>query len=145
MLSGLLIRSPYVDWILAGSKTWEMRGSRTSKRGRIALIQSGTGTVIGVADLVDVVGPLKVSELAANSSKAGYEKDERVTELPYERTFAWVLQNARRLSEPVPYSHPYGAVIWVNLTPAVENVVLQQVGQRWNPAKATRKPMGKVP
>jgi hypothetical protein len=65
--------------------------------------------------------------------------------LPYERTFAWVLQNARRLSEPVPYSHPYGAVIWVNLTPAVENVVLQQVGQRWNPTKATRKPMGKVP
>ena len=22
MLSGLLIRSPYIDWILAGSKTW---------------------------------------------------------------------------------------------------------------------------
>jgi hypothetical protein len=42
MLSGLLIRSPYVDWILAGSKTWEIRGSSTAKRGRIALIQSGS-------------------------------------------------------------------------------------------------------
>jgi hypothetical protein len=58
MLSGLLIRSPYIDWILAGSKTWEIRGSSTAKRGRIALIQSGSGTVIGVADLVDAVGPL---------------------------------------------------------------------------------------
>jgi hypothetical protein len=52
------MRSPYVDWILAGSKTWEIRGSSTGKRGRIALIQSGSGTVIGVADLVGVVGPL---------------------------------------------------------------------------------------
>ena len=32
MLSGLLIRSPYVDWILAGSKTWEIRGSSTKAR-----------------------------------------------------------------------------------------------------------------
>ena len=41
MLSGLLIRSPFIDWILSGSKTWEIRGSRTTKQGRIALIRSG--------------------------------------------------------------------------------------------------------
>jgi hypothetical protein len=35
MLSGLLIRSPYIDWILAGTKTWEIRGSSNAKRGRI--------------------------------------------------------------------------------------------------------------
>jgi hypothetical protein len=38
MLSGLLIRSPHIDWILAGNKTWEIRGSSTVKRGRVALI-----------------------------------------------------------------------------------------------------------
>jgi hypothetical protein len=70
MLSGLLIRSPYVDWILAGSKTWEIRGSFTAKRGRIALIQSGSGTVIGVADLVGVAGPLTLRDLAANTANS---------------------------------------------------------------------------
>jgi hypothetical protein len=59
MMSALLIRASYIDWILNRSKIWEIRGSRTTKRGRIGLIQSGTGKVVGVADLVDVVGPLR--------------------------------------------------------------------------------------
>jgi hypothetical protein len=130
MLDGLLIRSPFIDLILKGSKTWEMRGTRTSKRGRIALIKSGTGTVIGVVDLIDVVGPLRLSELAASASKAGFEKRERVTELPYKRTFAWVLQNPHRLKKPVPYAHPHGAIIWVNLKPGVETAVLKQARKR---------------
>ena len=67
MLNGLLIRTPWIDLILGGSKTWEIRGTRTSKRGRIGLIQSGTGAVIGVADLVDVAGPLTLAELVANA------------------------------------------------------------------------------
>jgi hypothetical protein len=128
VLNGLLIRPPWIGLILEGSKTWEIRGS-TSKRGRIALIQSGTGTVIGVPDLVDVVGPLTLSELTANASKAGFPEDEQITNLRYKRTFGWVLQRAHRLKQPVPYTHPSGAVIWVNLPPAVERAVLQQLGR----------------
>jgi hypothetical protein len=45
--------------------------------------------VIGVVDLVDVVGPLTLSELNANESKAGFAK--RLKKLPYKRTFSWVL------------------------------------------------------
>jgi ASCH domain-containing protein len=52
MLSGLLIRTPWIDLILEGSKIWEIPGKSTDKRGRLALIQSGTGTVVGVAELV---------------------------------------------------------------------------------------------
>jgi|SRR5579872_1381048 len=144
MLDGLLIRSPFIDLILKGSKTWEMRGSRTTKRGRIALIKSGTGTVVGVVDLVDVVGPLKRSELAANASKAGFERHERVTEMPYDRTFAWVVRNPQRLKKPVPYKHPYGAIIWVNLKRAVETAVLKQSRKRatlsHRPRKIQRRP-----
>ena len=29
--------------------------------------------------------------------------------------YAWELSNVRQLKRPVPYSHPQGAVIWVNL------------------------------
>jgi hypothetical protein len=74
MLSGLLIRSPYIDWILDGSKSWEIRGSATRKRGRIALVQSGTGTVVGSADLVDVIGPLTRSEYLSNARKMGLKR-----------------------------------------------------------------------
>ena len=52
MLDGLLIRAPWIDKILDGSKTWEIRGSNTYKAGHIGLIESGTGTVVGVAELV---------------------------------------------------------------------------------------------
>ena len=54
----LLIREPFVSWILSGKKTWELRGSATKIRGRIALVASGSGTVVGTCDLVDVRGPL---------------------------------------------------------------------------------------
>jgi len=131
MLSGLLIRSPYIDWILAGTKTWEIRGSSTSKRDRIALIQSGTGTVVGVADLVGVEGPLTRRELANNARKLGLKKTGTLRPLPYRRTFAWVLKNARKLKTPVRYRHPYGCIIWVNLGPGVQAAIsrhLKRVG-----------------
>jgi len=130
MLSALLIRSPHIDKILAGPKTWEMRGSATKKRGRIALIRSGSGTVVGVADLGDVVGPLTLKQYVANARKAGASKAEAAEGLPYRPTFAWVLQKAVRLKKPVPYRHPYGSVRWVTLEPAVERAVMRQIGRR---------------
>lgn len=128
MLDGLLIRMPWIDKILDASKTWEIRGSHTSKEGRIGLVESGTGTVVGVADLVGVVGPLSLKELSANWRKAGFDNEEHLSRLPYKQTFAWVLQNPKRLRQPVSYNHPSGAVIWVRLKPEVEQEVLRQVG-----------------
>lgn len=127
MLDGLLIRAPWIDKILDGSKTWEIRGSHTYKEGRIALIESGTGTVVGVAELAGAVGPLSLKELAANWRQAGFGRDEHLNRLPYKKTFAWVLKNPKRLRAPVPYDHPSGAVIWVRLKPSVEHAVLQQI------------------
>jgi hypothetical protein len=124
MLHGLLIRKPHLDRILAGEKTWEIRGSATSRRGPIALIQSGSGTVVGTCELVDCVGPLTLEQLNANSARAGLGQ---VSRLFYRRTFAWVLRGARRLAEPVPYVHPAGAVIWVRLAPEVEVHVMEQL------------------
>ena len=58
-----------VDKILDGEKTWEIRGSRTKVRGQIGLIASGSGTVIGVGDLMDCVGPLTNSEFRRNARR----------------------------------------------------------------------------
>jgi len=127
MLSGLLIRSPWIDRILDGSKTWEIRGNRTGKQGRIALIKSGSGTVVGVADLVGVTGPLRLAELVVNAQKAGFLQSEAPKRLPYKRTFAWILNNPKRLEQPVAYVHPSGSVIWVSLSPTVSNRILRQL------------------
>jgi hypothetical protein len=130
MLSGLLICSPYIDWILAGAKTWEIRGSSATKRDRIALIQSGTGTVVGVADLVGVEGPLTRRELAANARKLGLTKTGTLRRLPYRRTFAWVFKSVRKLKTPVRYRHPSGCIIWVNLGPGVQAAISRQLKPR---------------
>ncbi len=71
VLDGLLIRVPWIDKILDGSKTWKIRGSQTAKRGRIGLIESGTGTVAGAVELVASVGPLSLAELPFNASRCG--------------------------------------------------------------------------
>ena len=62
-MNGLIIRSPYVDWILAGKKSWEIRGRYTHVRGNIALIRGGSGLIVGTSELVGVVGPLSLREL----------------------------------------------------------------------------------
>jgi hypothetical protein len=112
---GLQIRKDPIDQILAGTKTWEIRGTTTSRRGSIALIESKSGLVVGTCEVVDVVGPLSLKELQVNEERTGFRPDD----LYYEKTYAWVLRNAHRLSKPIPFRHPQGAVIWVKLEPSV--------------------------
>jgi len=126
-MDALLIRSPWIDKILDGSKTCEVRGTRTTKRGQIGLIESGTGMIVGVANLVGVVGPISLAELVANSTSVGLTKSQAEGGLPYHRTFAWVMDRPRRLKRAVRYHHPPGAVIWVKLGSAVRHSVLQQL------------------
>ena len=54
-----------------------------------------------------------------------------MTPCAYPRTFGWMLQKPHRLKQPIPYTHPCGAVIWINLPPAVERAVLQASGPRF--------------
>jgi hypothetical protein len=126
---GLLIKKVWLDRILAGTKTWEIRSQRTTRRGPISLIQSGSGTVVGTTEIVDVVGPLTLEELQQAAPQAGF----LATRLPYAKTYAWVLKDAKRLPEPVPYEHPTGAVIWVRLAESV----VQQIEQAMSPDGGT--------
>ena len=116
-MSALIIRNAPLDKILAGTKTWEIRGSRTKIRETVGLIQSLSGTVVGICELIDCFGPLTAGEFRRNARKAGMNPSE-ATLGGYEKTFAWVLANAKRLKTPVPYKYPSGAVIWVELDEA---------------------------
>ena len=113
-MTGLVIKSPWIDLILSGQKTWEIRGSRTQMRERIALIKSKSGTVIGGCDVVDCIGPLTHDQLRATAERHRIPL-HMLDRLPYPQTYAWVVGNPKPLATPIAYRHPSGAVIWVRL------------------------------
>jgi hypothetical protein len=117
-MKGLIIGSPQIDKILAGKKTWEMRSTATKQRGLIALIRKGSGTVVGVVDLVDSRGPFDRKEMLENEHRHQITPDR--LDLPKICTYrhAWVMANVHAFQRPINYSHPSGAVIWVNLDAA---------------------------
>jgi hypothetical protein len=94
-------------------------------RGRIGLIRKGSKKVIGVADLVGTLPKLSPADLKASFGKHRIPENEIGQD--FKHSTAWVLQRPRPLLEPVPYSHPAGAVIWVNLDPGVTAMVEQQL------------------
>ena len=96
-MKGLIIRKPWIDLILRGKKFWELRGSNTHIRGEIALIESGSGTVVGTCELIDSLGPLSLAELRQATRKLGVKPHEFRKTKPYRRTHAWVVTNAKRL------------------------------------------------
>ena len=117
-MRGLLIRSPHIERILAGEKTWELRSRRTSLRGTIGLIRSKSGLVVGTCELVACDGPLSPGQLRRNAQRHR-APIAALRDLGYREVYAWVLANARPLEPPIPYQHPSGAVIWVDLAKAL--------------------------
>ena len=92
---------------------WKIRGSKTHIRGTIGLIEKGTGTVVGLCELVDCLGPLSLAEMRKNTKKHRIPVARlRSREGHYKTIYAWVLRNARRLKRPVPYKHKSGVIIW---------------------------------
>lgn len=113
ILDCLIVKEKWLNMILDGYKSLEIRGGRTHKRGLIGLIQSGTGEVKGIASLTDC------RELNKKDFKRlqGFHqiKDREWEELPYKKVYGWKLEERRRLKAPVKYIHPRGAVIWVKV------------------------------
>lgn len=87
----LFVRHPYAGWIVDGVKRIEYRTKQTNTRGRIGIIQSRSGTVIGDVEIT------------------GCNYNE---ELDY---YEWELANARRYAQPVPFQGKSGAVVWINV------------------------------
>ena len=110
-MKALIIKKPWIDYILDGNKIWEIRGSNTKIRGKIELIQSGSGLVVGSCEIIDCK-ELTLEEYAKNIDKHNIQE---VHILPYNKTYAWVISNVKRYEIPRKYKHPNGAIIWVNL------------------------------
>lgn len=134
---GLIIDEPWIDLILQGKKTWEMRATSTNQRGWFALIRKGSGTVIGAAFLDRVSGPYE-DEALLNAIDCHRVPESHFTKKGYNWRYAWHLSNIKPLPEPVRYRHKSGAVIWVKLEPEVTHalqLVLQSECTDANPNK----------
>lgn len=114
-MKGLLIREPWIGMILSGRKFWEMRSSRTHVRGRIALIRSGSGLVVGTAVVSDCLPALDADEMRQSTAFHGLPLDQLDEVMARGWTIPWVLSDVRALPTPIPYRHPSGAVTWVDL------------------------------
>ena len=110
MAKGLIVRKPWVDLILDGSKTWEMRSTHTKHRGPTYLIAGGTGLIVGACMLVGTHEVTK--DMAINTIDQHRVDDLSLLE---KWNVAWRLCSAKRFETPIPYQHPRGAVTWVNL------------------------------
>ncbi len=112
---GLIIDTPHIDHILSGRKSWEMRSTRTKTRGPVALIKKGSGAIFGIAYLVDSLGPLDTEQMLANQEKHLITPARVMSGEVSKWCHAWVFERPEMLPTPIPYRHPNGAVIWVNL------------------------------
>lgn len=130
MLKALIIRQPWIGMILRGEKTWEMRKQRCTHRGLIALIEQGTGTVVGTARIVDDLPPLTESELRARRDKHGIPEAQIAEVMANGWVRPWLLADVQRLSQPIRYDHPSGAVGWVILSADEEAAVRASISSR---------------
>lgn len=110
-MKALIIKEKWLNLILSGRKTWEIRSSNTKIRGKILLIKSGSKQIFGECELVD---SKKLNLYQYQISEDKHCIDIKQDILPYKNTYAWVLKNPKKYDNPIPYKHPMGAVIWVN-------------------------------
>jgi hypothetical protein len=107
----LIIKKEHLDKIFDNAKLWEMRSTKTNIRGRIGLIEAGSGLIMGEVILEDCGDALVEFQMI------GFSHLHQVPDLELLKKwkYPWMLSSAKRYKNPTPYKHPQGAVIWVKL------------------------------
>jgi hypothetical protein len=104
----LKIDDEWLKLILSGKKTWEIRRTNTSFRGRIALGNTKSKKREGYATIIDSI-EMPVQELKKHGDKHqancfldGYANGRKTL-------FAWVLKDIKTEPNPKPYSFSTGS------------------------------------
>jgi len=106
----LIVKNEWLDKIFNEGKVWEMRSFKTKITGRIGLIESGTGLIVGETTIIGCFpNPIPKKE-----SLIRYHKVEDLKLLDRWK-YAWQLKDSKRYDNPIPYNHPQGAVVWVKI------------------------------
>lgn len=119
----LKVQEPYATQIVNGEKSWELRRTNTSIRGRVG-IASG-GKLLGEAVLTDVRKE-KVDDLqrrrrfrqlhnnVSNEFIGKYSLGNK-NQKPLDELFVWVFEHPKVYNPPLHFEAPRGSVVWVNL------------------------------
>jgi hypothetical protein len=110
-MPALFIKKEWLDLILSGAKTWELRGKANHKSGVIALIESGTGKIMGTAG----ISTSFVLPRADLNRTWAHHRVSDSSIITYETIHVWPVANAHRLPEPLPFNRKVGPVIWITL------------------------------
>ena len=104
----LKIDDKWVNLILSGNKTWEIRRRKTRIRERIALGNTKTKHVVGYATIVDSV-EMTVEEMKKHHNK--HQANDFLDKYARgrETLFAWVLDDVQFKAKPKPYSYSTGS------------------------------------
>lgn len=121
---GLIIKKKWLDLIMSGKKTLEIRGCRTSHVGEeIALLESGSQKIRGFCKIKEV--------MALDKGKWEAHRVRHCVDVPWENLikryktpYAWHL-SAITPKDGLAYEHPKGAVVWVNLDHVPVEVLCQ--------------------
>lgn len=112
-MDGLIIKHKWLDLILKGKKTIEVRGSDTKKQGKmIYLLESRTSKVVGTCKIAATY-PISCSDWSEEREKHCVDIPYRDLKKRYPNPYAWVLEDVKPLDKEMYYKHPKGAVIWV--------------------------------
>lgn len=112
-MDGLIIKKKWIELILAGKKTIEIRGSDTAKRGeRIYLLESCTHRVRGEC-IIESTFPISCSDWSEERENHCVDISYADLKKKYKKPHAWVLNEVKPMKNILYYNYPKGAVIWV--------------------------------
>ncbi|HIE69682.1 MAG TPA: ASCH domain-containing protein, partial [Planctomycetes bacterium] len=111
----LKLHHQWLELLLDGSKTWEVRSKPTKNRGRVALASTETQLLHGDVELLDCK-EISRQEFAANAHKHQVNDPETTAKVfKYKKIFAWIVSRPRTYVAPTPFPNPGGSVVFVVL------------------------------
>jgi len=105
----LKMNDKWVNLVLSGKKTWEIRTQNTNIRERIALGNTKTKCYVGYATLSDSV-EMTVAELLKYNDKHQANDFLKQYAKNRETLFAWILKDV--VVEPNPKAYSYSTGSW---------------------------------
>lgn len=127
-MDGLIIKKKWLDLIISGKKTIEIRGSNTKKQGeKIYLLESRTNKVKATC-VIRATYPISCSDWSEEREKHCIDISYADLKKRYKSPYAWVLEDVQPIEDIWYYEHPQGAVIWVKNVDTVDEMQDEKIG-----------------
>ena len=108
----LIVKAPWIDMLLDGHKTLEIRGTSCKKPAGLLVflaLSGGGGVLCGGITFLGCHGPLSSAEYRGRREGHRVAGDAR----PYgAKTYGWEFAHPFRFATPMPYRHRHGAITW---------------------------------